>query len=542
MDPKSWCWCFLRTPTLLAGPFTAKWQRAGQRSYHFTWPEAVDTVTLSGDGNSLSGGNQYGFPTSGTPFNPNVLFAGTTGDGAFKSIDGGASWTPVVIDSTVYGLLVDPDDGNIVYAGSNGNGVYKSTNGGDRFFRVGSPKVGVVFSIVKSGCKLYAGTAGGGVSVSEDGGATWKNTGVSLSQGLMLSVDSAAGVYVGTSFDGAFVLPADNGRDRNRTDKWLRLAWNQLKSFACQQGHGLTIDPSDHNHVFFTTNDGGLLVTEDGGRNWKDGGVNGFTARAPRSVAFDPQQTRRVYASSIGGGVYKSEDHGKHWKRRRFGAGTNYTTGISVDPVDHSVYVATLSNLGIATNGIWKSTDFGETFTRIDRAPNASAGEFLNLSGRGITVDPHRHHTIYFADRTTGVWRSHNAGATWVNVAPDGVFSVTVDPTDSNVVYAGATGSVGVLKSTDGGATFLAKSIGLLESQTSRTGSVQVNPKHPNVLYVGTEDNGVFQSTDGAETWSLFNTGLDDVGVFGFVMDPNFPDILYASTSSSVHKFAPGGR
>src|ERR1035437_8596233 len=84
------------------------------------------------------------------PFNPNVIFAGSTGDGAFKSADGGNSWTPVSIDSTVYGLLVDPDDGNIVYAGSNGDGVYKSNDGGNSFARIGSPTVGVVLSIVNS--------------------------------------------------------------------------------------------------------------------------------------------------------------------------------------------------------------------------------------------------------------------------------------------------------------------------------------------------------------------------------------------------------
>jgi photosystem II stability/assembly factor-like uncharacterized protein len=332
------------------------------------------------------------------PFHPNVLFAGSTGDGAFKSIDGGATWTSIAIDSTVYGLLVDPDDGNIVYAGSNGDGVYKSTDGGDSFERVGSPEVGVVFSIVKSGNKLYAGTAGGGVSVSEDGGVTWTNTGVSQGQGLILSVDSAGSVYLGTNFDGAFVLPDD---DHNAT--WRRLAWDQLKTCACQQGHALAIDPSDHNHIFFTTNDGGLLVTEDGGLTWQDGGINGFVARAPRAVAFDPQQPWRVYASSIAGGLFKSEDGGKHWQRRRFGSSTNYTTGISVDPFDHSVYVATFTNLGIQTNGIWRSTDFGETFTRIDRAPHALPGEFLDLSGRGITVDSHRHRTVYFADRFSGI-------------------------------------------------------------------------------------------------------------------------------------------
>jgi photosystem II stability/assembly factor-like uncharacterized protein len=463
------------------------------------------------------------------PFNPNVLFAGTTGDGAFKSTDGGATWNAVAIDSTVYGLLVDPDDSNIVYAGSNGDGVYKSTDGGDSFARVGSPKVRVVFSIVKSGSKLYAGTAGGGVSVSEDGGVTWTNTGVSQSQGLILSVDSAGSVYLGTNFDGAFVLPAGDHA------AWRRLAWDQLKTCACQLGHALAIDPSNHNHIFFTTNDGGLLVTEDGGLTWRDGGTNGFVARAPRAVAFDPRQPSRVYGSSIAGGLFKSEDGGKHWQRRRFGASTNYTTGISVDPVDHSVYVATLANLGIDTNGIWKSTDFGKTFTRIDRAPHARPGEFLDLSGRGITVDPHRHRTIYFADRSSGIWRSRNAGATWYRVDSTPAFSVTVDPTDSNIVYAGTTDN-GVLKSTDGGSSFAAKNNRLSGSRTSRTGSVQIDPKHPNVLYVGTEGNGVFKSTDSAETWSRINSGLDDLLVTGFAVAPGSPNILYAATFSSVYK------
>ena len=137
-------------------------------------------------------------------------------------------------------------------------------------------------------------------------------------------------------------------------------------------------------------------------------------------------------------------DHGRHWRRRRFGWSTNYTTGVSVDPFDHSIYIATIGNLGIPTNGIWKSTDFGETFNRIDRAPNTPGDQFLDLSGRGITVDPHRHRTC--ADRTGGTWRSQDAGATWYNVDATGAFSITVDPTDSDIVYVGASNATGVLK------------------------------------------------------------------------------------------------
>jgi hypothetical protein len=61
--------------TMLGGTFVGRWRvvNAAQRTYTFTWPPATDTVTISADQRSLSGGNQYGFPTSGT------RSAGTTG-------------------------------------------------------------------------------------------------------------------------------------------------------------------------------------------------------------------------------------------------------------------------------------------------------------------------------------------------------------------------------------------------------------------------------------------------------------------------------
>jgi photosystem II stability/assembly factor-like uncharacterized protein len=485
-------------------------------------------------------GNPPVFSLAINPGNTSVVYAGTAGGGAFKTTNGGISWNPIDVDSTVWSLLVDPNDGNVVYAGSNGNGVFKSTDGGASFVRIGSPRVGVVLALARSGNRLYAGTASQGVSVSEDGGATWMNTGISDGLGLALSVDSSGAVYAGTNFDGGFQRPASSkahGDYDHLASEWRRLAWRQLKDCNCQDGHALAIDPSDHDHVFLSTNDGGLLVTEDGGHSWKDGGANGLVSRAPRGVAFDPQQPRRVYAGSFtGGGFFKSEDHGKHWARRLFGGGQIYVAGVAVDPVDHSIYISTFRS----GDGIWKSIDYGETFTRIDRAPNASPDEFLFLSGRGIVVDPHDHRTIYFAG-ISGIWRSQDAGASWTNVDQTPVLSVTLDPTYSNIVYSGA--NAGVLKSTDGGASFSPKSTGLpVEIQTSRTGSVQVDPNRPNVLYIGTEGAGVFKSTDSAETWFPINSGLDDQNVFGLAMDPDFPNILYASTSSSVYKISTAGQ
>jgi photosystem II stability/assembly factor-like uncharacterized protein len=475
------------------------------------------------------------------PDEPNVVFAGTAGFGAFRSTDGGGTWLPVNIDSTVWSFLVDPLNKDVVYAGSNGMGVFASTDGGNSFARVGTPDVGVVLSLARSGPNLYAGTATGGVSVSSDGGATWRNTGAADGLGLALSTDSTGAVYLGTNFEGAFVHRALPGAAGSRQSNWRRLAWNVLGKCACQNGHALAVDPGDHRHVFLTTNDGGLLVTRDGGRTWRDGGENGLFSRAPRGIAFDPQDPQHVYVGGFTGmGFFKSDDNGDTWHLRRFGSNAIYTTGVSVDAASHAVYVATLNG-----DGVWKSTNFGDTFTRVDRAPGAPAGTYLGLAGRGITADPKISGKVYVAasrGKSAGIWRSQDAGASFVRVDATPTLSVTVDPTDSNVVYA-ATPSSGVLKSIDGGATFRVKSAGLTTSiQTSRTGSVQVNPMSPNVLYVGTEGAGVFKSTDAAESWAPAGDGLEDPNVFGLALDPQSPDVVYAATAASIFRTTTGGQ
>lgn len=483
------------------------------------------------------------------PRNPQVLYAGTAGTGAWRTADGGQSWTRLDIDTSVWSILVDPDDSSIVYAGTNGAGVFRSQDGGLTFAAIGSPRDGVVYALAKSEGSLYAGTANGGASVSYDGGVSWSNTGAADSQGLALSVDPGGTVFLGTSFDGAFALYArgplddtpdwadEQARGWQHDRHWHRLAWQQLRASAGQNGHAITVDPGDSRHVMLSTNDGGLLETRDGGHRWDDAGARGMTARGPRGICFDPADPMHVYAGGFTGmGLFVSSDNGRTWARRLFGSARMYTTGVAVDAADHSVYVSSLSG-----DGVWKSSDFGTTFTRVDRAAGAAPGVFLGLSGRGITVDPHRAGVIYAAasrGATAGVWRSIDAGATWQRVNNAQVLSVTVDPSNSMVVYA-ATPVPTILKSADGGSTFTVVSTGLPAGfQTSRTGSVQVNPSNSMELWVGLEGAGVFRSLDGGATWAPANAGLGDANVYGLAMDPRDSRIIYAATAASV--FATG--
>ncbi len=489
-------------------------------------------------------GRAWVFTLAIDPRDSNVLYAGSTGQGAFKSTDGALTWTPIKITPWINALLVDPDDSNVVYAATDHRGVYKSTNGGRSFARIGSPRVTSILSLAKSGQTLYAGTATEGVSESIDGGRTWKNSAISSGYGNVLSVDTAGTVYAGTSFDGVFA------RSISDSD-WRRLGWDQLRRCACQNSDALAIDPSDHDHIFFSAFAGGLFVTEDGGRHWSEGGTHGLTTHNPLTVAFDPQEPRRVYAGSLfGGGLFKSDDHGKHWQRRQFGPVDITIYGVAVDPVDHSVYAGALDGAGV-----WKSTDYGDTFTRIDRAPGAPPGVYLGLSGRLLTVDPHHHSIVYVPDdgAVKGIWRSPDAGKSWIEVdATQNFTSVTVDPTDSNVVYATGSefGAYAVFKSIDGGASFRPKSVGLpLGVPPAFAGHLLVNPQHPNVLYVGVIDSlinshgGMFKSINAAETWFPISSGLDDKTIAGLAMDPDAPDTVYASTTyRSVYKTVTGGR
>ena len=103
------------------------------------------------------------------PATPATLYAGTNGDGVFKSTDGAGNWSAVNIgltDTRVYALAIDPGTPAILYAGT-GSGVFKSTNGGGEWcaFSTGLTNISVYALAIdpETPTILYAGTLGRGV-------------------------------------------------------------------------------------------------------------------------------------------------------------------------------------------------------------------------------------------------------------------------------------------------------------------------------------------------------------------------------------------
>jgi photosystem II stability/assembly factor-like uncharacterized protein len=185
------------------------------------------------------------------------------------------------------------------------------------------------------------------------------------------------------------------------------------------------------------------------------------------------------------------------------------------------------------------------------------------MSGRisDVAIHPKKRHTWYVAVGSGGVWKTENAGTTWMPIF-DGqpsysIGCVTIDPSNPETVWVGTGENVsgrhvgfgdGIYKSLNGGKTWT--NMGLAKSE--HIGRVLVDPRDSDVVYVAAEgplwssggERGLYKTTDGGKTWALVLKISEDTGVTSAEFDPANPDIIYAAAYQrrrSVAAFMGGG-
>jgi photosystem II stability/assembly factor-like uncharacterized protein len=205
---------------------------------------------------------------------------------------------------------------------------------------------------------------------------------------------------------------------------------------------------------------------------------------------------------------------------------------VAVSPVNPNLIL-----IGAATGGVWRSTDGGANFTptsdsQVDLAVGSIAFAPSNPSivyaGMGDKDD------IYLG---TGVLKSTDSGETWTRISnntlptPGQISQILVDPSDANRVYvaqyAGAINPSGFFYSTDGGVNWTRTIIGEARDLVR-------HPTQPGTLYLSMSftdaanglSGGIFKSTNSGQNWTRIYTSLNPRNI-KIAVTPAAPQNLY---------------
>ena len=175
------------------------------------------------------------------------------------------------------------------------------------------------------------------------------------------------------------------------------------------------------------------------------------------------------------------------------------------------------------------------------KPPESGPGFVLQGEGGLVTalvLDPSSPSTLYAAT-ARGLYRSQDSGASWEargrGLEGHSVLSLAVDGSSAGTLYA-TTDKSGVYKSTDGGARWSAANQGL----TSRY--VGVVTVQGGAVFVGSESGRIFRSFDAAASWTELTPPTTRVSVTAIAVDPSSSQIIYAGTNSEgIFKSSDGG-
>ncbi len=473
-----------------------------------------------------------------------VYYAATASGGVWKSADGGYRWKPVFDGqpvSCIGSIAVAPSDPNVIYVGSGeanirgnvavGNGIYKSVDGGTSWSHVWKQEgqIGTVIIHPKNSDIVFAAVLGHafgpnpqrGVYRTVDGGRTWErvlykddDTGASdvcfdpsnpniLFAGMWQARRYPWGMTSGGPGSGLYV-----SRDAGTT-------WKQITGGNGLPGGplgkiGVAVAPSDGRRVYalIEAEEGGLFRSDDGGESWKL--VNGGRGTRQRAwyystLTVDPWNPDIIWfpqvpmLRSIDGGItikkVKGFQHGDHHD-------------LWIDPQNPKRMID--SNDG----GVEISLDGGETWF----APPLPISQFYHVAADN-RVPYHVSGAMQDLGTASGPSNSLATGgialSDWYTVGGGEAGHTAHDPSDPDVVYAGEYG--GYISRYDH-RTRQAINVSVYPDNPSGHGAadqpyrfnwtapIHISPHDPKTVYHGA--NVLFKTTDGGHSWTAISPDL----------------------------------
>ena len=451
--------------------------------------------------------------------------------GARPAVCGQGAWTPIgPYGGTVTGLAVTPGQPNTVYASTNGTGIFKSVDGGATWSpaSVGLGELDVRTVAIAPNGGLWTAGNDGGVWRSRDGGGHWKAVAVlstSFLGGTQFAFDAVtpqtiylAGPEVFKSTDGG-------------------VTWSQAGTYPTSAGAlTIAVDPQNP-RVLLTGGSQGIVRSADGGATWQTVAIEvaGNRIFEFQALAVDPRQPSTVYAGAgvtgDGGtdsGLFKSTDGGASFQPADRGIEDCVVSSIVVDPFDpQTVYAASPQPSNLVSTpqptGVLKSLDGGATWQAMNRGLQLPANEAFGLQPGvvQVAVDPATAGTLYAVVGASGrVYRSRDGAATWQALPPGPAATTLVVGTGGALYIGGALPEQPprVWRSLDGGRRWMplaAPAPATLLVPASEPPAGRRGGAAPAALYAAS-GNGLAVSMDPADmgaTWRVSAAGLTSIQI-----------------------------
>lgn len=352
-------------------------------------------------------------------------------------------------------------------------------------------------------------------------GLTWRYVGPAIAGGRVTDVEVVPGDashwFVGAASGGVF-------ESRNHG-----VTWTPIFDGAANLSVGdIALAPSDPLEIWVGTGEAnnrnsspwgaGIYHSSDGGKSWASKGLE--ETRHIGRVAVHPTDPRTVWVAALGHlwgpnperGVFKTTDGGTTWRKVLFVDGNTGVVDLAVHPADPNIlYAAAYPRRrrawgfagGGPTGGIYRSTDGGESWTRMTRGlPEGSIGRV------GFEVWPREPDVVVaiVEARDGGIFRSDDRGETWrrlnrLNPRPMYYSQIRLDPNDDDRIYVLGTY---LDRSEDGGRTFQTMPMELEYNTGVHVDhhDLWIDPDDSRHMVLG-NDGGLYYTYDAGANWEF---------------------------------------
>lgn len=491
------------------------------------------------------------------------------GNGVYRSIDGGQTWTHLGLDDTerIKRIVVHPNDPDVAcicalgheWGANKERGVFRTTDGGKNWEKV-------LYIDEDTGCSdlamdlsnprfLYAGMwtfrrlpwrfdDGGKETAlyrSMDGGKSWEKIGKGLPKGAMTRIGVAVAqsqpntVYMISEFKKGGTL----FRSDNRGNTWRKVNDDPNINFRPFYYSDIRIDPNNPDHIYSLS--GRLMKSTDGGKTFKRlaQDVHGDH----QSMWIDPENSNRVLSGSDGG-YQVSYDAGATWdiinnvelsQFYQLDIDNQHPYNIYGGLQDNGTWVGPSNSLH--SKGIlkrhWKALAGGDGYYAIP-IPGSEHEVYANLQG-GV---------IFHVDSRSGNVRNIHPYPKITGSSGDAIENhkyrfnwdspIHISPHDPNTVFFG--GNV-IFKSTDRGYSWEEISGDLTTNDKSKQKTsggeiyqdntaaefhctiltIAESPIKAGVIWAGTDDGNVQLTTDEGKTWKNIKDNIKGLPPFAWI-------------------------